>query len=118
MKTDNLVETSGCFCISKIETHNVSPIHIYCTMKLLNEMTFDFDIRGPKIIASAKAAVIDNIKDIILISDESVTVDTGKFYVTVRGQDFIISEIWEGRLELEGIIEGIEFYQTLGAGAH
>jgi hypothetical protein len=84
-------------------------------MKLLNEMTFDFDITGPKIIASARAAVVENITKVIMLSDESVTVDTGKFYVTVKGRDFIISEIWEGRLELEGTIEGIEFYQTLGA---
>lgn len=84
-------------------------------MKLLNEMTFDFDITGPKIIASARAAVVENIRKVIMLSDESVTVDTGKFYVTVKGRDFIISEIWEGRLELEGTIEGIEFYQTLGA---
>ena len=81
-------------------------------------MTFDFDINGPKIIASAKAAVISNTKKVILISDESVTVDTGRFYVTVKGRDFTISEIWEGRLELEGNIEGIEFYQTLGADPH
>ena len=87
-------------------------------MKILNEMSFDFDIKGPKIIASARAAVIENVKTITLISDESVTVDTGRFYVTVKGRDFIISEIWEGRLELEGIIERIEFYQTLGAGAY
>lgn len=78
-------------------------------------MTFDFDITGPKIIASARAAVVENIRKVIMLSDESVTVDTGKFYVTVKGRDFIISEIWEGRLELEGTIEGIEFYQTLGA---
>ena len=85
-------------------------------MKLLNEMTFDFDITGPKIIASATVAVIDNVKSVILISDESVTADTGRFYVTVKGTDFVISEIWEGRLELEGKIQGIEFYKTLGAG--
>ena len=87
-------------------------------MKLLNEMTFDFDITGPKIIASARAAVVENITKVIMLSDESVTVDTGKFYVTVKGRDFIISEIWEGRLELEGHIEGIEFYQTPGANPH
>ena len=87
-------------------------------MKLLNEMTFDFDITGPKIIASARAAVVENITKVIMLSDESVTVDTGKFYVTVKGRDFIISEIWEGRLELEGTIEGIEFYQTPGANPH
>lgn len=87
-------------------------------MKILNELAFDFDITGPKIIASAKVAVIENIKGVLMISDESVTVDTGRFYVTVKGRDFIINELWEGRLELEGIIEGIEFYQTLGADPH
>lgn len=87
-------------------------------MKILNEMSFDFDITGPKIIASAKAAVIDNIKEVILIHDESITVNTGRFYISVKGRDFTVSEIWEGRLELEGNIEGIEFYQTLGADPH
>ncbi len=87
-------------------------------MKILNEMTFDFDITGPKIIASSKAAVVDNITKVILISDESVTVETGRFYVTVKGRGFVIGEIREGRLELEGNIEGIEFYQTLGADPH
>lgn len=87
-------------------------------MKILNEMTFDFDITGPKIIASAKAAVVDNITKVLLISDESVTVETGRFYVTVKGRGFVIGEIREGRLELEGNIEGIEFYQTLGANPH
>ena len=69
-------------------------------MKILNEMSFDFDITGPKIIASAKAAVIDNIKEVILIHDESITVNTGRFYISVKGRDFTVSEIWEGRLEL------------------
>lgn len=87
-------------------------------MKILNEMSFDFDITGPKVIASAKAAVIDNIKKIILIGDDSITVDTGRFFVTVKGRNFVISEIWEGRLELEGNVEGIEFYQTLGTDPH
>ena len=88
------------------------------TMKLINELTFDFDIKGPKIIASSKAAVIENAKGVVLISDQSVTVDTGRFYVTVKGRGFVISEIWEGRLELEGIIENIEFYQTQGENSH
>lgn len=87
-------------------------------MKILNEITFDFDIKGAKIIASSRVAVIDNVTRVILISNESVTVDTGRFYVTVKGRDFVISEIWEGRLELEGEIEGIEFYQTLDADSH
>ena len=87
-------------------------------MKILNELAFDFDVTGPKIIASAKVAVIENIKGVLMISDESVTVDTGRFYVTVKGRAFVINELWEGRLELEGIIEGIEFYPALGEGSH
>lgn len=83
-------------------------------MKLINELTYDFDITGPKITASAGAAVIENIRQVTLISDTSVTVDTGRFFVTVSGSGFIISEIWEGRMELEGEITGIEFYKTSG----
>lgn len=90
------------------------PLAYTFTMKLLNEITYDFDITGPKITASAKAAIIENVKQVVLISDTQVTVDTGRFYVTVTGSRFIISEIWEGRMELEGEITGIEFYKTSG----
>ena len=85
-------------------------------MKLINEMLFDFDLTGPKITATANIAIIENVLKTVLISDTSVTVDTGRFFVTVTGRDFVISEIWEGRMELEGKIDGIEFYKTLGAG--
>lgn len=86
------------------------------TMKLINEFTHDFDITGPKITASARAAVIENVRQVILISDTSVTVDTGRFFVTVSGSGFVISEIWEGRMELEGKITGIEFYKASDKG--
>ena len=85
-------------------------------MKILNEISFDFDITGPKVTASARVAIIENVEKVILISDSSVTVDTGRFYVSVRGRNMVISEIWEGRMELEGEIEGIEFYKTLAPG--
>lgn len=83
-------------------------------MKLLNEFTYDFDITGARITASDKAAVIENVKQVTLISDTSVTVDTGRFFVTVTGSGFVIGEIWEGRMELEGEIRGIEFYRRAG----
>lgn len=83
-------------------------------MKLINELTFDFDITGPKITAGENVAIIDNIKKVVLISDTSVTVDTGRFFVTVFGNALIIGELWEGRMELEGKIGGIEFYKAPG----
>ncbi len=110
---DNLVEIPGCFFSYK---------HIFAaytsTMKLWTEITYDFDLTGPKITATNRVAIIENVKKVILISDASVTVDTGRFYVSIKGKDFSISEIWEGRMELEGEIEGIEFYKALGADSH
>ena len=84
-------------------------------MKLWTEITYDFDLKGPKITATANVAIIENVTSVVLISDTSVTIDTGRFYVTVKGRNFVISEIWEGRMELEGDIDGIEFYKALGA---
>lgn len=83
-------------------------------MKMINEFTLDFDVTGPKITASATATIVENVRRVVLISDSSVTIDTGRFYVTIKGSRFVISEIWEGRMEIEGNIQGIEFYQTLG----
>lgn len=69
---------------------------------------------GPKITASASAAVIENVKRVVMISDTQVTADTGRFFVTASGSGFVISEIWEGRMEIEGDIRGIEFYRPVG----
>lgn len=85
-------------------------------MKMKNEFAFDFDVTGPKITAGETAAIIENIRKIVLISDTLVTVDTGRFFVTVSGNHLVIGEIWEGRMELEGKIKGIEFYPSLGKG--
>ncbi len=83
-------------------------------MKLINELTYDFDITGPKVTASEHAAIVENVLRVVLITDTQITVHTGRFFVTVNGSDFVIGEIWEGRMELEGNIQGIEFHKALG----
>lgn len=84
------------------------------TMKLLHELTYDFDITGPKVTASAHAAIVENVLRVVLVTDTQVTVHTGRFFVTISGSGFVIGEIWEGRMELEGDIQGIEFHKALG----
>ena len=49
-----------------------------------------------------------------MISETSLTVSAGKKFVTVRGSGFVIKEIFEGRLLIEGTIQGIEFFRTSG----
>lgn len=83
-------------------------------MKVMSEIKFDFALTEPKITATIHVAIIENVKKVILIGDTSITVETGQFYVTVKGKSFTIREIWEGRMEIEGEIAGIEFYPTLG----
>lgn len=83
-------------------------------MKMKNEFAFDFSLTGPKITAGETVAIIENITKVVLISDTLVTVDTGRFFVSVSGSRLVIGEIWEGRMELEGKIRGIEFYPALG----
>lgn len=83
-------------------------------MKLREEMSHDLDFRQPRVIVDDKLAVIENVNAIVMISQTSLTVSTGKKFVTVRGDGFVIKEIFEGRLMIEGAIQGIEFFRAPG----
>lgn len=83
-------------------------------MKLIEEMSYDLDFREPKITISEKLAVIENVKSIVMIGENSLTVQCGKRHVTVTGGGFVIKEIFEGRLLVEGRIQGIEFFGPSG----
>lgn len=78
-------------------------------------MAYDLDFKEPKIIVSEKLCVIENVDAIVMIGENSLTVETGKKYVTVKGSGFVIKEIFEGRLLIEGTIQGIEFFRTQSA---
>lgn len=81
-------------------------------MKVINELKYDFGLTRPKATVTQNTAVVENIKGIAAISDSSVTVFAKKCFVTVKGSSLSVSEIWEGRMEIEGEIRGVEFYGT------
>lgn len=83
-------------------------------MKLIEELEYDLDFREPRIVIKDNLCQIDNAKSIIMISEESMTVEAGKKFVTVIGSDFVIREILERRLLIEGQIKGIELHYTSG----
>ena len=72
------------------------------------------DFREPRIVIKDNLCQIDNAKSIIMIGEESMTVEAGKKFVTVIGSDFVIREILERRLLIEGQIKGIELQYTSG----
>ena len=52
------------------------------------------------------------MSEIVMISENVLTVSSGgrnKKYTTVEGEDFVIKEIGEGRLVIEGKIRSVEF---------
>ena len=83
-------------------------------MKLLDEAIYDFDFTMPRVIVTGRLAVIENISSIVMISERALTVSSGKSgssrkYTTVSGENFVIDEIGEGRLVIEGTIRSVEF---------
>lgn len=81
-------------------------------MTIRNELIYDFDIGRPKIILGSNIAIIENVKRIILIEEDSITVGTGSYFVSITGKAFVIDEIWEGRMLIEGEIQEIQFYKA------
>ena len=84
-----------------------------CLMRISEELALDFDILSPKVTANTRFAIIENVKKAIQRSDTSVVVDAGRFYVSFKGQNFKVGELMEGRMELAGNIQSMEFFRPL-----
>ena len=78
-------------------------------MNIKVELAYDFDFTKPKDIATEKRAILENITAIVMISEKALTVRSGSRYTTVVGEDFVIKEIGEGRLIIEGKVQRVEF---------
>ena len=85
-------------------------------MNIKEELAYDFDFTKPKVIATEKHAILENITAIVMISEKALTVRSGRRYTTVVGENFVIKEIGEGRLIIEGNIRQVEFLQAEDAG--
>ncbi|MBR4861316.1 MAG: YabP/YqfC family sporulation protein [Firmicutes bacterium] len=94
-------------------------------MGFFDEMMQTMDLRCPRIILTDEMAVLENVANIIMLSETSVTVShgligaaarrlTGKapsVYTTITGTNLVIREICEGRLLIGGKIQRAEFFQ-------
>lgn len=78
-------------------------------MRLLAEMEYDLNFRVPRVTATGNLVILESVKEIVMISQDAVSVRNRDRFVTVSGKDFVIREISEGRLVIEGRIQGIEF---------
>lgn len=81
-------------------------------MNFIEEFDYDMDFKEPRIIIKDNLCAIENVKSVVMIGEKSLTVEATKKYVTVNCPDFVIKEIKDGRILIEGKIQGIEILQT------
>ncbi len=87
-------------------------------LKLIEELNYDMDFKEPKIIIKDEICIIENVKSIVMIGETSMTVETPKKYVTINSSHFVIKEIIDGRLLIEGEIQGVEIMGTSSKNNH
>lgn len=78
-------------------------------MRILAEMEYDLDFRKPRVTAIENCVILESVKEIVMLSRTAVTVKNAQRYVTLAGEDFVLREIGEGRLVVEGKVQKIEF---------
>ena len=78
-------------------------------MRLLAEMEYDLDFRKPRVTAVENYVIVESFKEITMITQTAVTVKNDRRHVTVVGENFVLREISEGRMVVEGTLQRIEF---------
>lgn len=78
-------------------------------MRILDEMAYDLDFRKPRVTAVENYVILESVSEIVMVGSNAVTVRSAQRYVSLSGENFVLKEISEGRLIVEGRIERIEF---------
>ena len=78
-------------------------------MNVIDEVFGDFSTRRAQIFVSGDVVIIDNVKKIIVLSEDIITVDYGKGKVSVNGCGLWMEYISNGRMCIKGKIMSIDF---------
>ncbi|HML36702.1 MAG TPA: YabP/YqfC family sporulation protein [Bacillota bacterium] len=79
-------------------------------MNVREELLFDFSINMPRLLISGKTGILDNVKKIIFITENSIVVDHGSRFSAVNGDMLRVTLIEEERMIITGDIKSVEFY--------
>ena len=81
-------------------------------MRIKEEMMRDLDLRIPRVLVHGDRGILDNVKTVELLSEESIVVSYGKRNVSIRGVGLSVTYLEGERMVFEGKIEAVEFYET------
>lgn len=87
-------------------------------MSVKEELLFDFSINMPRVLVSGKTGILDNVKKIVLITENSVVVDHGDRFSAVNGGGLRVKLIEEERMIVTGEIASVEFYSGKKGDSH
>ncbi|MCI8284757.1 MAG: hypothetical protein HFE90_05745 [Firmicutes bacterium] len=79
-------------------------------MNKFADLIEDFDISIARVLVSGDDAIIDNVKRIIIMSEENITIDYGKGQLSLYGNEMTVDSIYDGRICVNGSFSGIEFF--------
>lgn len=79
-------------------------------MNVREELLFDFSINMPRLLVSGKTGILDNVKKIVFITENSVIVDHGNRFSAINGDRLRVKLIEEERMIVTGEIFSVEFY--------
>ncbi len=79
-------------------------------MNVKDELLFDFSINMPRILVSGKTGILDNVKKIVFITENSIVVDHGNRFSAINGDELNVKMIEEERIIVTGNIHSVEFY--------
>lgn len=81
-------------------------------MSIKEELLFDFAVNMPRILVSGGTTVLDNVKKVMLLTDTEITVFNGLRFTSVKGHDFVITELKDERMLVAGKVEEIRFFEA------
>ena len=79
-------------------------------MNVREELLYDFSIKMPRLLVSGKTGIIDNVKKIVFITENSIVVDHGNRFSAINGGGLRVKLIDEERMIVTGDILSVEFY--------
>ena len=82
-------------------------------MSVKDELLYDFSLNLPRVVISGNIGIIDNVKRIVMLSNEQIIVHNGSKYTSAEGHNLIIKELRDERMLISGELEQIRFFKTL-----
>lgn len=81
-------------------------------MSIREELLFDFAVNMPRVLVTGKTTVLDNVKTVMLLTDTEIIVFNGQKYTSIKGSDFVITQLKDERMLVSGEVEEIRFFKA------